>query len=105
MTFLARLVRFLFWVLVVWWSAWLLRRVFSGILQQSASVPERRENAAAPTQPSGASRRLVRDPNCGLHVDETLSISFREGGELRHFCSVACRDAYTGKTKKLAANA
>jgi hypothetical protein len=39
-----------------------------------------------------------------MHVDETLAIPLREGGELVHFCSLACRDAYLGSTKKLAAN-
>jgi hypothetical protein len=41
---------------------------------------------------------------CGLHVDETRSIPLPEGGELLHFCSPACRDAYAGSTKKFAAN-
>src|SRR6267142_814784 len=48
--------------------------------------------------------RLVRDPICGMHVDETLSIPFRDEGELLHFCSLACRDAYAESTKKFAAN-
>jgi len=39
-----------------------------------------------------------------MHVDETLSIPLREGGELVHFCSLTCRDAYAAETKKLAAN-
>jgi hypothetical protein len=39
-----------------------------------------------------------------MHVDETLSIPLREGGELVHFCSIACRDAYVNSTRKLAAN-
>jgi len=41
---------------------------------------------------------------CGMHVDETLSIPFRDEGELLYFCSLACRDAYTESTKKFAAN-
>ena len=49
-------------------------------------------------------RRLVRDPVCGMHVDETLSIPVRDGGELLHFCSPACRDAYAMNVKKMAAN-
>jgi hypothetical protein len=39
-----------------------------------------------------------------MHVDETLSIPFRDEGELLHFCSLACRNAYTESTKKFAAN-
>jgi hypothetical protein len=39
-----------------------------------------------------------------MHVDETLSIPFREETELLHFCSPACRDAYAVNTRKFAAN-
>jgi YHS domain-containing protein len=104
MTFLARIVRFLFWLFVVSWSVWLLRRVFGWMLQNAASVPRQNGDASAASETSGTARRLVRDPVCGMHVDETLSIPLREGGGLVHFCSTACRDAYTGDTKKLAAN-
>jgi len=90
-------------MLVVSWSVWLLRRVFGWITENSASVQQGREDVPAP--PQTASRRLVRDPVCGMHVDETLSIPLREGSELLHFCSIACRDAYVGNIKKLAANA
>lgn len=104
MTFLGRIVRFLFWLFVVSWSVWLLRRVFGWMLQNTASVPQQHRNASASSETQGASRRLVRDPVCGMHVDETLSIPLRDGGELVHFCSATCRDAYTGKAKKLVAN-
>jgi YHS domain-containing protein len=104
MTFLARIVRFLFWLFVVSWGAWLLRRVFGWMLQNAASAPRQNADASASSETPGPSRRLVRDPVCGMHVDETLSIPLRDGGELVHFCSIACRDAYTASTKKLAAN-
>jgi YHS domain-containing protein len=46
----------------------------------------------------------VRDPVCGVHVDETLSVPLRDDGEFVHFCSIACRDAYAHTTRKYAAN-
>jgi YHS domain-containing protein len=104
MTSLARIFRFLFWLFVVSWSVWLLRRVFGSMTQSAASMPPQHTNASTPEQTPGASRRLVRDPVCGMHVDETLSIPLREGGELVHFCSLACRDAYVVSSKKFAAN-
>jgi YHS domain-containing protein len=104
MTFLARIFRFLFWLFVVSWSVWLFRRVFGWMLQNAASVPQQQANASASEEPPGGSRRLVRDPVCGMHVDETLSIPMREGSELIHFCSLACRDAYVVSSKKFAAN-
>ena len=103
MTFLARLIRFLFWVVIVSWGVRLAGRFISGLLQSGRT----RE----PLQPSGdlndgqGARLLVRDPICGVHIAEVLSIPLRENGELLHFCSLACRDAYLNSSQKLAANA
>jgi len=103
MTFLARIIRFLFWLLVISWGAWLLRRVFGSLLQ-NAGDSQQRANTSAESQTPNLTRRLVRDPVCGMHVDETLSIPMREGDELLHFCSIACRDAYVVSSKKFAAS-
>jgi YHS domain-containing protein len=57
------------------------------------------------SEATGMARRLVRDPVCGVHVAEVMSIPLREGGETLHFCSIACRDEYMRRTeKKIAAN-
>ncbi len=103
MTFLARIIRFLFWLLVISWGAWLLRRVFGSLLQ-NAGMPQQRANGSGEQQSQNLTRRLIRDPVCGMHVDETLSIPMREGDELLHFCSIACRDAYVVSSKKFAAH-
>ena len=104
MNFLARIVRFLFWLLVVSWGVRLLRRIVGGMLRdQTAPAPQTADAHAGMPAPASA-RRLVRDPVCGMHVDETLSIPLREGGQLFHFCSPACRDAYAVTTRKFAAN-
>jgi YHS domain-containing protein len=104
MNILARVVRFLFWLLIVSWGFRLLRRLVAGIFRDTGAPSTQSADAAGETQMPSAARRLVRDPVCGMHVDETLSIPLREGGELMHFCSVVCRDAYASETKKLAAN-
>ncbi len=104
MNFLARIVKFLFWLLVVSWGVRLLRRILGGMLRdQKVPAPHTADSSVGIPAPV-AGRRLVRDPVCGMHVDETLSIPFREGGELLHFCSPACRDAYAANTRKFAAN-
>ena len=52
---------------------------------------------------SPASRREIpsvhqgivkRDPACGTYVDVEVSVQARAGGEVLHFCSAQCRDAY-----------
>jgi YHS domain-containing protein len=104
MNFLARILRFLFWLLVLSWGVRLLRRVVGGMLRdQTGPAPQTTDGSAGISAPAAA-RRLVRDPVCGMHVDETRSIPLREDGELLHFCSPACRDAYAANTKKFAAN-
>jgi YHS domain-containing protein len=104
MNFLARVVRFLFWLLIVSWGFRLLRRLVAAMFRDANPPSPQSADAPSETQMPIAGRRLVRDPVCGMHVDETLSIPLREAGELVHFCSVACRDAYAGETKKFAAN-
>ena len=81
----------------------MLRRVFASLLQNAAS-PQQRGNASSEAQSQNLARRLVRDPVCGMHIDETLSIPMREGEQLLHFCSIACRDSYVVSSKKFAAS-
>ena len=104
MNFLARMVRFLFWLLFISWSVWLLRRLVGWLLRDVAAKTSAGAGAPPTAQATVAARRLVRDPVCGMYVDETLSIPFREGGELLHFCCPACRDAYAVNVRKFAAN-
>jgi YHS domain-containing protein len=102
MNFLARILRFLFWLLVLSWGLRLLRRVVGGLFRnETAPGPQAADGSAGI---ASAARRLVRDPICGMHLDETLSIPVREGEEVHHFCSVACRDAYAVNSRKFAAN-
>jgi hypothetical protein len=116
MDFLARIFRFLFWLLIVSWSVALLRRVLAWMLR--GAMPAQAEQDATGSAagggvgtesgntPSGvAARKLVRDPVCGMHVAEVLAVPLRESGELVHFCSVACRDKYVSGTQRMAANA
>jgi YHS domain-containing protein len=116
MDFLARIFRFLFWLVIVSWSVALLRRVLAWMLR--GAMPAQAEQDAAGSaagagvgteageaQGGVAARKLVRDPVCGMHVAEVLAVPLREGGELVHFCSVACRDKYVSGTQRMAANA
>jgi len=104
MTILARIVRFLLWLLVLSLSVRALRRLFGLLLENRGSSPQHAAKGSASPPPTKTGRRLVRDPVCGMHVDETLSIPMREGDELLHFCSIACRDAYVVSSKKFAAS-
>ncbi len=91
----------------------MLRRLVAWMLRGgTAAQPSQGVEVAGGFEAAGMAQRLVRDPVCGAHVAEVLAIPLREGGELLHFCSIACRDEYllgnAGKnkdadTKKIAA--
>jgi YHS domain-containing protein len=115
MNFLARILRFLFWVVILSWSVALLRRVLAWMVRgamppQTDQVPASSATGAGVGSGAGdaqsgvAARRLVRDPVCGTHVAEVLAVPLREGGELVHFCSAACRDKYMTGAQRMAAN-
>ena len=103
MNFFARIIRFLFWVVIVSWGFRLIGRFLSNSLQRSS--PQEPTNAASDPHTPQAARLLVRDPVCGVHLAEVLATPLRENGEVLHFCSPACRDTYLGSSRKLAANA
>ena len=99
MTFIARLLRFLFWVVVLTWAMSLLRRLVSRM--QAGGLGEKRDIDL----PSDSFReKLVRDPVCGMHIARTLALTVKQDGETVHFCSPECRDKYLGNTQKFAAN-
>jgi len=104
MSFLSRIVRFIFWLLVVSWSVALLRRVVGRMLRNAGGNPSQDAQGRTVLHVEGAARRLVRDPVCGTRVAEEVAIPLWDGGELVHFCSPSCRDIYAGQTRKLAAN-
>jgi YHS domain-containing protein len=102
MGFLARVLGFLIWVLVLSWGVALLQRAVAWLLQGSGTVS--RKDSSTGAESSAAARRLVRDPVCGVHVAEARALPLQTGTEIVHFCSAACRDRYLSQTRKMAAN-
>ena len=99
MEILTRILRFLFWLVVLSWGVSLLRRLFGRGSREGSPAGR---GQPVPEAPGG--KRLVRDPVCGMHVAEELAISAKTGNGLVHFCSAECRDRYLRETEKLAAN-
>jgi len=102
MTFIARILRFLFWVLIVSWSVSLLRRLVN---RMGAGATDREQPIDVPSD--AVSRKLVRDPVCGMHLAEGLAVAERSssGGEPVFFCSEECRNKFVNEPRKFAANA
>lgn len=100
MTFIARVLRFLFWVLIVSWGVSLVRRLVNSM---GAASADHQQPIDVPSD--AVSRKLVRDPVCGMHLAEGLAIAVRSGGEPVFFCSEECRNKFMDEPKKFAANA
>lgn len=88
------LVRLLEFMAIVW----IVRFLLSGLIGGSANT--RRSSqfyGAAPSQDRSepASKgEMKKDPQCGTYVATELSHKARYGGEVLHFCSQECQDAY-----------
>jgi len=88
MGFLGRLLRFLFWVVVIGWAVRLLGRAIGKAVRPK---PAPRGTDQVPVT---GGKRLVRDPVCGMHLAEELALPLKANGEVLHFCSDQCRQKY-----------
>jgi YHS domain-containing protein len=94
MGFLGRLLRFVFWVLIVSWVIRLVGRMFGAANQRTAPAD------ASATR----GKRLVKDPVCGMHLAEELALPMSANGETQYFCSQECRAKYESSVLRRAAN-
>jgi YHS domain-containing protein len=100
MTFIARMLKYLLWLLVVSWSVTILRKIVDK-MAIGAADPRPDVDVAN----NAVNQKLVRDPVCGMHVAEGLALSVKQGGETVHFCSVECRDKFLDGIQKISASA
>jgi len=107
-----RLIQFVLWVVV---ATWLGRKLFGWLFEAGrvasqdetgGSAPGGANRGAASSAPTGAGvkggvkgRKLHRDPVCGTHVPESVSVAFEHRGQVLHFCSVDCRDKFTASAR------
>ena len=91
MSFLGRVLRFLFWVLLLSWVMKLLGRALGGTAGRSGEPASADPNRAADGEAATAGRRLVKDAVCGMHIAEELALSIDADGETHYFCSPECR--------------
>jgi len=100
MGFLGRLIRFVFWILIVSWVIRLVGSLLGGGKQASLNG-----TGSAATQDSAMrGKRLVKDPVCGMHLAEELALPMSADGETQYFCSQDCRAKYESSVLRRAAN-
>jgi YHS domain-containing protein len=100
MGFLGRLIRFVFWILIVSWVIRLVGSLLAGGKQASVSGT----GSAAAKDSAMRGKRLVKDPVCGMHLAEELALPMSADGETQYFCSQECRAKYESSVLRRAAN-
>jgi|SRR5215470_9188797 len=88
MSFLGRMLRFLFWVVVIGWAVRLLGRAIG-----KAVAPKQAPRSTDQVPVTGG-KRLVKDPACGVYMAEEVALPLEANGEVLHFCSEECRQKY-----------
>ena len=79
-----RLIRFLFYAVLLWLLYRLVKSLWSG--RQQPPAPGARGRGSALHR-----GELVQDPVCGVYVPKSTAVP---GGEGQWFCSERCRDAF-----------
>ena len=100
MAFIIRMMRYLFWLLVVSWSVTILRRMVGQMISGGSGT---KPYVDVPND--AVNQKLVRDPVCGLHVAEGLALPLKKGGDVLYFCSAECREKYLNAAEKFSASA
>jgi YHS domain-containing protein len=100
MTFIVRMLKYLFWLLVVSWGVAILQRIVGKMATgHTGAQPDLEVPANAVNQ------KLVRDPVCGMHVAQGLALPAKLGAETVFFCSAECRDKFFNGSQKISASA
>lgn len=98
MSFIVRMLKYLFWLLVISWGVAILQKIVGKM-----AGGDKGTGAGVPT--TASNQKLVRDPICGMHVAEGLGLPLRHGEETLRFCSKECRDKFLDETPKISASA
>lgn len=96
MQILARIIQFIFWVVIV---GWLVRGLLGWLFGRSKGSP----NQARPGRgPRTVTRELHRDAVCGTHVSGDISHRLDYEGGTLHFCSPECRERFRASHRQRA---
>ena len=88
------LVRLLEFVAIVWIVRFLLSNLIGGSSRaQRSSQSYGATSNQHPSEPASMGE-MKKDPQCGTYVSTELSLKARYGGEVLHFCSQECQDAF-----------
>ena len=95
MEFVYRLLEF---IAIVWMVRYILHTLLGNKIhtrtfsQFKAPGPSPRDEQSS--EPKVVSGEMKKDPQCGTYVSTELSLKYRYGGEVLHFCSRQCQEQF-----------
>lgn len=92
-TAMGRLLQFIAFLFVVRYVLRALSRWLGGAERQQVGGRSQQAPGGASMKPIYRGQ-MVRDPVCGVFVPRERAIEERQDGEVRHFCSEKCRQAF-----------
>jgi YHS domain-containing protein len=90
MKFVGELIEF---ILIVWVVRFVLHNLL-GTGNRHTPPFQPNSNAAPNSAPVEKVGEMKKDPQCGTYVSTELSIKVRHQGEVLHFCSPQCQQAF-----------
>lgn len=80
---------------------WTISRSIRGFLGGKNKGVYSTKNVNTKRSAKAVQGRMVRDPVCGTFVSTEVSHRLTHGGEILHFCSQECLEAYERKMAKV----
>jgi YHS domain-containing protein len=96
---LRAVIRLILWVIVILIGATWLGRKLAAWLRAESGAPSTSPDVRGRAEP----KLLQRDPVCGTYVSPEISVTLEEQGQIVHFCSVECREKYSGTRARASA--
>ena len=84
MEFIPRLLEI---IVFIWLVRFLVRNLFGSSAHSQATHHTSQE-------PKIVSGEMKKDPQCGTYVSTELSVKYRDGQEVLHFCSRECQEKF-----------
>lgn len=86
--FLRLLLRFFYFLFLIFIIRALIRRLFPGSPKQGTSKP------ASSSTPNSISGHMEKDPVCGMYIDTQTALRTNRNGKAFYFCSESCQKKF-----------
>lgn len=96
---MARLIVYIFDLIVLTIIGWIVGRIFQRLTGNSPAIPRHQRHVPRATTGPSLRGETARDPVCGMFVSTEVSQRLRRGDQTLHFCSRECMERYQSEAR------